>query len=161
MTSIIEQAIHLEVTAEANYREAARSTLDASAGRILELLADEEANHARVLRGMGDVSDLADTGLLDQAKAWINGVVEGGRLAISHDSGLLNVLRRAMDMEQMTQAFYEEQRNQAENEKTRVLFERLAAIETTHFHFVGSLVEFYNRPNEWVESAEFGLRNEY
>ena len=26
---------------------------------------------------------------------------------------------------------------------------------------VSSLVEYYNRPNEWVESAEFGLRPDY
>ena len=41
MTSIIEQAIHLETIAEANYREAAQTTTDPSAAKVLEFLADE------------------------------------------------------------------------------------------------------------------------
>ena len=161
MTAIIEQAIQLEVTAEANYREAARSTNDASAGQILEMLAEEEASHARVLRGMGGVDDLVDTKLLEKARTWIGGVLEGGRIAISPDAALLDVLRRAIEMERTTQAFYDEQGAQADNEKTQHLFHRLADIEKTHLLFVGSLVEYFNRPNEWVESAEFGLRGEY
>ncbi len=161
MTSIIEQAIHLEVTAEANYREAAHATSDSSAGRILNLLADEEADHARILRGMEDVSSLKDTHLLERARTWIDGIVEGGGFTISSDAALLDVLRRAMEMERITEAFYTEQSRQAEDDKTRRLFGRLAEIEKRHFLFVGSLVEYFNRPNEWVESAEFGLRDEY
>jgi hypothetical protein len=38
---------------------------------------------------------------------------------------------------------------------------QLTAIEKGHFLFVSSLVEYYDRPAEWVESAEFGLRDEY
>jgi rubrerythrin len=161
MTSIIEQAIHLEVTAETNYREAAASTSDPSAGQILELLANEEADHAKVLRGMEDVSALKDSGLLDRAKTWISGVVEGGQLAISPDAALLDVLRRALDVERMTETFYEEQSLQTEDDRTRELFKILAAIEKTHFLFVGSLVEYFDRPNQWVENAEFGVRDEY
>ncbi len=31
-------------------------------------------------------------------------------------------------------------------------------IERERFLFVTSLVEYYNRPNEWVEDAEFDIR---
>ena len=46
-------------------------------------------------------------------------------------------------------------------QETRAWIERLAQIEKGHFLFVSSLVDYYDRPTEWVESAEFGLREEY
>lgn len=161
MTSIVKQAIHLETTAEANYREAAQTTSDPSAGEILVFLADEEAQHVQTLRGMKDVEDLGGSDLLKKAKTWIHGIVEGGSPAISPDEDLLAVLRRAMTIEQMTESFYREHATAAEDEDVVNLFTTLADIEKAHFLLVGSLVEYFDRPNEWIESAEFGLRNDY
>jgi rubrerythrin len=161
MTSIIQQAIHLENTAETHYREAAKRTSDSSAAHILRLLADEEARHAGVLRGMNHVTHLKQSRLLDQAATWIHGVVEGGLPAISSDADLVEVLRRAMDIEQMTESFYREHAAAAEDHAIADLFEALGDIEKGHFLLVGSLVEYFSRPSEWVESAEFGLRSEY
>ena len=162
MTSIIEQAIHLETTAETTYREASQATSDSSAGRILGFLADEESHHANALREMNDVADLENSGLLlSEAKTWIHGVVEGGGQVISPDADLLAVLRRAMDIEQMTESFYRKHAISAEDNAVVSLFTKLADIEKKHFLLVGSLVEYFDRPNEWIESAEFGLRNEY
>ena len=161
MISIIEQAIHLETTAEAHYREAAQETTDASAGKILELLANEEGEHAKILRGMMGVASLEDSDVIKNAKAWVRGVVEGGLPAISADANLIDVLRQAMDIEQMTEVFYREQAATAQDTVVKDLFEKLADIEKKHFLFVGSLVEHFDRPNEWIESAEFGLRDEY
>jgi rubrerythrin len=161
MKSIIEQAIHLETTAQANYRQAARQTTDPSAAKILEMLADEEAQHAKTLRGMENVAQLEHSQLLQQAKSWVRGVVEGGLPAISPDADLLAVLRRAMDIEQMTEGFYREHAATSDDASVAKLFTTLADIEKRHFLLVGSLVEYYDRPNEWVESAEFGLRNDY
>jgi len=161
MISIIEQAIHLETTAESHYREAARKTSDNSAGKILELLADEEGEHAKILRGMMDFANLEGFNVLENAKTWVRGVVEGGLLSISPDIDLLDALRQAMDIEQMTEVFYREQATTAQDTVVKDLFEKLADIEKKHFLFVGSLVEHFDRPNEWIESAEFGLRDEY
>jgi rubrerythrin len=161
MTSLIEQAIHLETTAEESYRNAAQATGDLSAGKILALLADEEAQHALMLRTMTDVSDIEVPDLLQSAKTWIRGVVEGGALAISPDAGLLDILQRAMTIEQTTESFYREHAETAEEDSVRKMFTKLANTEQTHYVLVGSLVEYFNRPSEWVESAEFGERDEY
>ena len=150
MKTVIEQAIHLETTAEANYREAARSTNDPGAAKILDLLADEEADHARVLRGMSEPSTLHDHDVLGKAKAWIRGTVEGGKAAISSDAGLLDVLRRAMDIERRTETFYREQSHDIADETASALFSHLADIERAHFEFVSSLIEYFDRPNEWI-----------
>jgi rubrerythrin len=158
---LIDDAVALERRAEGNYRDAASRTSDTGAKRILEMLADEESRHAAVLRGMKGVASLKGPDLLAKARAWVRGTVEGGAKSISPDVGLLDVLRRAMEIEQTTEAFYRDHQNEAGEAQTRELFSTLADIERQHYLFVGSLVEYYDRPNEWIESAEFGLRPSY
>ena len=158
---LIDEAIALEERAETNYRAAGETTSDPSAKKILTLLADEEAGHADALRTMNTGSLQADSSLVDLAKDWIGGAIEGGVGSISTDAALLEVLHSAMEIERATEAFYRERGAVSDNKEIRVLFDRLAKTEKGHFLFVSSLVEYYDRPNEWVESAEFGLRAEY
>jgi len=161
MSSIIEQAIQLELAAEKAYRESARTCSDPSAARILALLADEEEGHAESLREMR-VPHAADApDIFQEARTWIRGVVEGAAAMISPDEGLLDVLRRSMMIEQKTESFYREHADSAEGEPLSQLFAYLADAERQHFLLVSSLVDYFNRPNEWVESPEFGLRDEY
>ena len=161
IVGLIDEAIALEERAETNYRGAAETTSDPSAARILTLLADEEAQHANALRTMNVGTVQASTSLIDAAKDWIGGVIEGGAGTISTDTALLGALRSAMEIERATEAFYRERAEAADRQEIGVLFERLAGIEKGHYLFVSSLIEYYDRPNEWVESAEFGLRDEY
>ena len=158
---LIDEAIALEERAETNYRSAAETTTDPSAAKILGLLADEEANHANALRIM-NVGSIGSSGsLIEAARDWIGGVVEGGAGAVSADAGLREVLQCAMEIERATETFYREKGKASDDRAVQELFARLAATENTHFLFVSSLAEYFDRPNEWVESAEFGLRPEY
>lgn len=157
---LIDDAIALERKAEGNYRTAGLATADGGAKKILDLLADEEAAHAAALAEMTEVKGLEGPDLLEAARAWVRGAVEGGTGAISSDAGLREILERAMDLEQTTEAFYREQASFAEA-KQRELLLSLADAEKRHYQLVSSLVIYFDRPNEWVESAEFGLREEY
>jgi len=158
---LIDEAIALEERAETNYRSAAETIADAGAARILTLLADEEASHANALRIMNVSSVGSSASLIAAAQDWIGGVVEGAAVAISTDTALRDVLQRAMELERATETFYRERGAGADDPAIAELFARLAAIEKTHYLFVSSLSEYFDRPNEWVESAEFGLRPEY
>jgi len=158
---LVEQALELERKAEANYRSAAQATTDSGAQGILILLADEEARHIAVLKGFADIDDGEGPNLAEAAQAWVRGSIEGRAGAISADAGLLDVLRRAMSIERTTEAFYREHAANVADDRAAALFQQLATIERGHYDFVSSLVEYFDRPNEWVEDAEFGLRGEY
>jgi rubrerythrin len=158
---LIDEAIALEERAETNYRSAAEMTSDPSAARILTLLADEEAQHANALRIMNVGSVGSAASLIDAGKDWIGGVIEGAGGAISTDAALRDVLRQAMEIERATETFYQEQGEGSDDRAIADLFSRLAAVEKVHYLFVSSLIEYFDRPSEWVESAEFGVRDEY
>ena len=158
---VVDDAVRLEEAAEVAYREAAAHAENPSARRLLGLLADAEATHAAALRGRRDADDLKGPDLVAAASAWVRGTVEGGASALSSDVKLLDLLRSAMDLEHRTEAFYREHAQSAGDARLVRLFDELAEIERSHYVLMSSLVEYYNRPNEWVESAEFGLRPEY
>ena len=158
---LIDEAIALEERAETNYRSAAETTSDTSAAKILGMLAAEEARHADALRTLNAGNLQSGSSLIEAAKDWVGGGIEGGVGSISTDSGLLDVLRKAMEIERTTETFYRERAAASDSAEIRTLFERLSRIEKAHYLLVGSLIEYYDRPNEWIESAEFGLRAEY
>ena len=77
------------------------------------------------------------------------------------DGSLREILQKAMETERATKRFYEEKAASADDEKVKDLFSKLARQEASHCLLVSSLAEYFDRPAEWVESAEFGLRSEY
>lgn len=158
---VIHDAVHLEEKAERSYRDAARRVQDPGARRLLGLFADAEAGHAALLREFGHVDDLESPDLVTAATAWVRGAVEGGAVALSEDVQILDIMRHAMDIERETEVFYRHHAEHASDVRVGEVLGQLAGIEHGHYELLGSLVEYYNRPREWVESAEFGLRPDY
>ena len=48
----------------------------------------------------------------------------------------------------------------SESSDDKELFEFLIKQEEEHYRLIEEIVKLVNRPNVWVESAEFGLRRE-
>jgi len=161
--SVLDDAIVFEERAQKYYSEAQAQVRDPSAKKILELLAAEEHKHAAALRAMksGEDADLKAPSLLKQVRGLVEGAASDGRTSISTDATMRDILQRAMEIEQTTEQFYREHAHAADEQRLRELFDRLAAQEAEHYLLVSSLAEYFDRPAEWVESAEFGLRPEY
>jgi len=161
--TILDDAIGLEERARAYYATAAGRVADPSGKEILDLLTKEEALHAAALAKMKDGSygKLEGSTLLQDVRGLVEGAVKEGKDAISSDGTLREILQKAMEIEQATKRFYEEKAASTDDEKVRDLFSKLARQEASHYLLVSSLAEYFDRPAEWVESAEFGLRPEY
>ena len=161
--SVLDDAILLEERAQTYYSEAQTQVRDPSAKKILELLASEEQKHAVALNAMksGEVGRLEAPSLLKEVRGLVEGAVNEGQSSISTDASMREVLQRAMAVEQTTERFYREHAQTEDDQKLSELFEYLADQEAEHYLLASSLVEYFDRPVEWVESAEFGLRSEY
>ena len=161
--TVLDDAISLEERARVYYEEAQHRVIDPSAKKILKLLAEEEKEHATVLVAMKlGVSGTLKTSLLHkQVLGLVEGAVKEGQNAISTDVSMREILQKAMEIEQATQRFYEENAASTDDDRVKELFTTLAKQELGHYLIVSSLSEYFDRPAEWVESAEFGLRPEY
>ena len=160
--TILEDAIGLEERARAYYVESASVVKDPSGKKILDLLAKEESRHAEALARMKDDRNqqLSPSTLLQEVSGLVEGAVNEGKGSISTDSSLRGILQKAMEIEQATKRFYEEKAASTDYEWERDLFSKLAKQELEHYLMVSSLAKYFDRPAEWVESAEFGLRPE-
>ncbi len=161
--TIVDDAIVLEERSQGYYKEAAGRVTDPSARKILELLAKEEERHIAFLSAMnqGAYGQLTGSSLITAVRGLVEGAVKEGRDTISTDASLREILRQATEIERTTRRFYAEKAAAATDEKHKELFNLLAEQETGHYLMVSGLVEYFDRPAEWVESAEFGLRPEY
>lgn len=160
---ILNDAIELEERARAYYAEAAERLTHPSGKKILTLLANEEKRHAEILAKLkgGSHGALVDSSLLREVRGLVEGAVKEGKDAISSDGSLREILQKAMEIEQATKHFYEEKAASLDDDNAKDLFNKLATQEASHYLLVSSLAEYFDRPAEWVESAEFGLRPEY
>lgn len=73
----------------------------------------------------------------------------------------LDVYRLAVEIEEKSIDLYKDMLKASDNDKDKELFEFLLREERKHLTLFDELVKMLTRPEEWVESAEFGLREDY
>lgn len=67
----------------------------------------------------------------------------------------------ALDKEKQSIDLYNEFLSEATDDIDKQLFSYLMRQEMDHLTIIEDMVMFVNHPEEWVESAEFGIREEY
>lgn len=156
----IELAIQMELDGKRFYLQQAERTEDSGLKSIFHTLAEEESIHARILKSKEETLpyELVDT--YSEIKNIFMEIGEHKSL-IKQLPDALDVYNLALANEQKSLDLYREMLGEAKDEKEKKIFEFLIEQESDHYKVLEQLVEMVNRPNEWVESAEFGLRKEY
>ena len=67
----------------------------------------------------------------------------------------------ALEKEQESLKFYQDLYAVASEEQSKTVFQYLINQEDKHCVILEELVKLVSRPDEWVESAEFGKREDY
>lgn len=67
----------------------------------------------------------------------------------------------AVDIEEKSIKLYQDMLKEADNDKDKELLKFLINEENQHLILFEEFVKMVSRPEEWVESAEFGLREDY
>jgi rubrerythrin len=158
----LEFAINMELDGEKYYREQAEINKENGLNKAFLLLAEEEEKHAIILQNKSIELDyeLKDNKALAQAKSIFKGISDYKEETIAMPKQL-DLYRMALDMEKKSIDLYNEFLSEATDEKDKELFSFLVKQEEEHFKILEELVLRINRPEEWVESAEFGIREEY
>jgi hypothetical protein len=72
-----------------------------------------------------------------------------------------DVYESALRKEQESIDLYKEMKNEAKDPKEKEIFELLIKQETEHYNVFEGLIELLTKAEDWVESAEFGNREDY
>ena len=160
---IMASAVQLELDGERYYQQQAEKFKGTVLHGIFTSLSAEEASHARLLMAhtQGQPIDLPpDSGELSEQMTIFRSI---GDFRDLHEGfhNQLEPYQAAMAMEKRSVELYRGLLGQAEDEAARQLYQYLIGEENKHFEMLKELVRHLNRPNEWVESAEFGVREDY
>lgn len=158
----LEFAIEMELDGVRYYTEQAERNLGNKLNAIFLMLARDEEEHARVIRKFIDGFDfkLTNNHTLREAKSIFSGEPDF-TMDTKEQPDELDVYMAALDKEEKSIELYTELLESAEEERERELFEFLIEQEKEHHSIIDSILTLVNRPNDWVEDAEFGLREDY
>jgi len=153
---VLKFAIEMERDGERYYRKQARDNKDNALAVVFAALADDEKTHAALIeKRLAGLPAEADTA--QKTRQNVFDVAEDFKSAIDHKQ--LDVYRTALEMEEKSVALYKKLLDERPDD--RALFSLLIEEEEKHFRVMELLVRLIVRPEEWVESAEFGVREEY
>lgn len=157
----LEFAINMEQDGVKYYREQAKLNQGTDLESVCNLLADEESRHAQILINKKDKNayELKDYDLLSEAKNVFSNLQN---IKVERDQHAQREFYAiAADMEQKSVELYEEFLREATLPEEKELFQFLIDQEKAHLELLDELVQLVLKNEEWVESAEFGLREEY
>jgi len=158
----LEFAIQMENDGQTYYLELAEANKENRLSTLFRKLANDERIHAEILsKRLKDLPyELSDNEELlnfENAFASNREMKNDIRTTLTQ----LDVYQAVLDREMKSIELYRDMRATANQGKDKILLDFLVFQETAHAKIFQGLVELLTRPEEWVEDAEFGIRDEY
>lgn len=158
----LEFAIKMELDGEKYYREQAEKNKENILYSVFIMLAEDERSHAEILRNKANELsyELKDSKVLTEYENVFESA-DDFESEIKAIPDQLDVYKMALKKEEESIELYEKMLSEAANDSEKTLFKYLIEQEKTHYAIFDELISHLSRAEEWVESAEFGLRDEY
>ena len=153
---VFSYGMQMELDGKKFYTEEAGQTTDKNISRILTFLADEEQKHYEILKKYRDGSSGIPTSqLLTDVKNVFQAMRDAGSEFITGKDTMIEALGKALEMEDKSVAFYRSKGEESDDPDQKDLFLLLKKHEDRHYALLSSMIEFYDRPQQWLEQAEF------
>lgn len=158
----LEFAIEMEKEGRQYYLEQAEKNQDNALKKVFIILADSEKEHEELLlkRLNKEEYTLKEDESFKEFQS-IFKELQDYEASATGSAKQLDIYRFAVDIEERSIELYRDMLEAADNDGDRKLFKFLIGEENKHLLLFDELVKMLNRPEEWVESAEFGIREDY
>lgn len=154
----LEFAMKMEMDAEAFYREQALENKDNRLNPVFLSFAEDEKMHANIIKEKlaGRMPLLEDHELEHVENIFTDA---SGIASEKSTERQINAYRKALEMEEKSIDVYKQLMSESKSNKD--IFKFLVKQEEKHYKLTEEIIRMVNRPIDWVESAEFGVREEY
>lgn len=159
---IFEFALEKEKLAHETYKALAEKAPSNSLKGILTLLADEELRHVDMVLALqkNQAVEIAPTQLLGEAKKVFEKIhTAGEKFNFNIDESEL--YSKARKIEQEARDYYIAKAEETDDAGLKDILKRLAAEEQKHYVLVDNLCQFVERPQNYLEDAEFTHLDDY
>ena len=156
---LFEFSIQMEKDAEKLYRKMAENAPVEGIKKVLLMLAEDEVKHRVAIEQLQKKLDVPkQKGVALDIKTVFEDLKEDKELtSISVDA--VEDYQKAVEIEKRGMAFYKEKFEEADDPVSKQLFEALMKQETYHLRTCENLLEMVQKPDWWVENAEFAPQN--
>lgn len=160
--SSLDFAISIELEGRQYYLEQAKLNQNNELETIFLILADAEQKHANLLlqRQREEELVLKEGSIAPDLNSFFRSL-NNFKPDVPRALKQLDVYNYAVEQEKKSIKLYQGMLEQAKDPKDKELFTFLLKEEKEHLYLFEDLVILLTRPEEWVESAEFGIREEY
>ena len=160
--NIFEFAQNLERNHQDFYLEHAANTENKKLKIVFEDLAKEEKKHEQIIKNLSEnkKGGEVESDILPRAKKAFEEIA----VDLKENNEIqqqVDVYREAMEMETKAYNFYNEKQEETDIKDVKETFVRLAEEEKKHEDILRNLMEMVNRPNTWLDDAEWYHREEY
>jgi rubrerythrin len=156
----IDFAISMELEGQKYYLDLAELNKDNELYKVFSLLADSEKQHAELLKKYqkNETLSLEDQFVQPEFKSVFKDLKQFRK---EHSAKQLDAYRLACEQEEKSINLYKDMKAKAKNLSEAEMYDYLIHQEEEHLILFEELVKMVTRPEEWVEAAEFGIREEY
>ena len=122
-------------------------------------LAEDELRHYNIFKA---IRDAVGAEYKDSEKTQIVGTVKNvfdelksEKREYSFNSDVQQVWQVALEVEKKSEAFYREKAGEVEDEKYKEILIKIANEEHNHWLIMENVLQFLDRPQTWLEDAEW------
>ena len=152
---IFDFALEMEHDAESLYKELASKTEHPGIKNVFSKLAEDERKHAKAIEVLQKKLPYEKNESSIKEVTTIFKEIKMQSQTESLNDSILPELKRALEIEKKGQEYYKEKLGSVETEEGKKLFKLLSRQEAYHYQTVENLIEMVEKPEWWVEHAEF------
>ncbi|MBN2544877.1 MAG: ferritin family protein [Spirochaetes bacterium] len=154
-------ALEFEKESEEYYMKMIKNCSIEPIKKILGFLAGEERRHFEIIQKLkqNNKIKLNKSSIIKDAKE----VFESMKLDydIRSTKEFEDLLTKSQELEKKSKYFYLEKAEEINDSDQKLILLTLSEEEEKHFNLLNSIRDFYLRPKQWVENAEFNHLNDY
>jgi len=159
---IYQFAINFERENREYYEKCAEKTEDKAIKSVFLELSSEEAKHERIVKELRDNNEIEDLefDIIPKVNEVFSQIKEGMPDKVM-PTEQVDIYDKALNMEEKSKDFYSEKAEEVEDKKAKEILLRLSKEEKKHEDIIRSIIELVNRPNTWLEDAEWYHLEDY
>jgi rubrerythrin len=154
---ILVYAIKMELDGEKYYKEQAELNRENSLFGVFMELAKDESDHAKILEDKAIGSFYRSNAPVRSSVQNVFARSDMKEIPCVQDQA--DIYKMALEKEKQSIDLYKKLSSESIGDKE--IYDYLIAQEEEHCEILEEIIKIASRPQEWVESAEFGEREEY
>lgn len=157
---LFDVAIKMEAEGAAFYRDLAKKSPSEGFKNIFTMLAEDEDRHRATFEAMKENSEIPASTSDASVKA-TRIFREFSKDDFLNEGSQLALYEQALEIELKSIEFYSEQHELVSDVKQKRALAKIIEEERRHYDLIDDIIVMVERPERWVEHAEFGVRERY